>query len=78
MASKGHEPTDSPGDVASVVKKPITRRDFLKVAGGTGAVVAASGGLGGVLAACGSSSPAAAAAAAAPPAAPSRWASSRR
>ena len=55
MASKGHEPTDSPGDVASVVKKPITRRDFLKVAGGTGAVVAASGGLSGVLAACGSS-----------------------
>jgi branched-chain amino acid transport system substrate-binding protein len=56
MASKGHEPTDSPGDIASVIKKPITRRDFLKVAGGTGAVVAASGGLSGVLAACGSSS----------------------
>ncbi len=57
MATKGHGPTDSPDDVAAVVKKPITRRDFLKVAGGTGAVVAASGGLGGVLAACGSSSP---------------------
>ena len=56
MASDGHEPTGSPGDVASVVKTPITRRDFLKYAGATGAVVAASGGVGGLLSACGSSS----------------------
>jgi branched-chain amino acid transport system substrate-binding protein len=55
MTSKGHEPTDLPGDAASVVKKPITRRDFLKVAGATGAVVVGAGGLTGALAACGSS-----------------------
>ncbi len=55
MATQGDKPTDSPADVASVVKQPITRRDFLKVAGATGAVVAASGSLGGVLAACGKS-----------------------
>ena len=34
---------------------PYTRRDFLKLAGATGAVVGLSGGLGGVLAACGGS-----------------------
>ena len=55
MASQGNEPTGSPGDVTSIVKKPITRRDFMKYAGATGAVVAASGGLGGLLSACGSS-----------------------
>ena len=37
----------------SVVRTPLTRRDFLKTAGVTGLALGATGGLGGVLAACG-------------------------
>jgi branched-chain amino acid transport system substrate-binding protein len=38
-----------------LTRKPISRRDFLKVAGATGLTVGALGGLGGALSACGSS-----------------------
>jgi branched-chain amino acid transport system substrate-binding protein len=55
MASDEREHTGLPDDLRSAVETPMSRRNFLKVAGATGAVVAASGGLSGVLAACGSS-----------------------
>jgi len=54
MGSKEHGSTGQPGD-ESIARDPMTRRDFLKVAGATGAVVAGAGGLSGFLAACGSS-----------------------
>jgi len=37
----------------SIVKRPVSRREFLKYAGVAGAIVGAGGGLGGLLAACG-------------------------
>jgi branched-chain amino acid transport system substrate-binding protein len=55
MGANEHESTGLPGEGSQVTRDPITRRDFLKVTGAAGAVVAASGGLSGVLAACGSS-----------------------
>jgi branched-chain amino acid transport system substrate-binding protein len=54
MGSQEHGSTEEPG-AGSVTRDPMTRRDFLKVAGTTGAVIAGSGAMGSVLAACGSS-----------------------
>ncbi len=56
MASKDNGSTGSPGDGSPLTGKAITRRDFMKVAGTTGAVVAGAGGLSSFLAACGKSS----------------------
>jgi hypothetical protein len=40
-------------EIDGVIKKAVSRRDFLKIAGVAGATVGASAGLGGLLAACG-------------------------
>jgi hypothetical protein len=55
MQDKDSElPTESdPGGILS--GKPVSRRDFLKIAGIGGATVAMGAGLGGILAACGGS-----------------------
>jgi branched-chain amino acid transport system substrate-binding protein len=50
-APESHKATDAPEE--SALRKPITRRDFLKVAGVTVAHIGAGGGLGSLLAACG-------------------------
>ncbi len=55
MSSRDGRPEDEPGG-SGPLTSPLTRRDFLKVAGVGAAAVGAAGGLGGVLAACGSSS----------------------
>jgi len=56
MAEDHERSTGAPGsEETPLTRKPISRRDFLKVAGATGLTVGALGGLGGVLSACGSS-----------------------
>ena len=50
---------ESRQDEGLVKGKTVSRREFLKYAGLTGAAVAVSGGLGGILAACGDDEPAA-------------------
>ena len=54
MQNEDHHPTLE-GDQASL-GEPITRRDFLKIAGATGAAIGVGSGLGGLLSACGGTS----------------------
>ena len=78
MAEDHERSTGAPGsEETPLTRKPISRRDFLKVAGATGLTVGALGGLSGVFRACGSSGGGGATPAAAPPprGAPSRSAS---
>ena len=54
MAEDHERSTGAPGsEETPLTRKPISRRDFLKVAGATGLTVGALGGLGGALSACG-------------------------
>jgi branched-chain amino acid transport system substrate-binding protein len=55
MAANDHGSTQTPGTGEIGVSRPMTRRDFLKVAGVAGAAVGAAGGLSGFVAGCGSS-----------------------
>ncbi len=54
MGSDEHNPTGTPGGGGSPIDKPLSRRDFLKVAGIAGAAIGVGGSLSGVLSACGS------------------------
>lgn len=53
MSSHEHKPLDQPEVISPTGGAPVTRRDFLKVAGLGAAALSAGGGLGGTLAACG-------------------------
>jgi ABC-type transport system substrate-binding protein len=46
-----NEPRETKGE--SILDKPVNRREFLKLAGLAGGIIAAGGGLGGLIAACG-------------------------
>ena len=50
---KRGKPPENDNEITPLSRKPVTRREFLKIAGIAGATVGLGGGLGGLLAACG-------------------------